>query len=111
MKNLKLKEVRERKNLKQDEVAEMMKINPTTYLSWEKHKTEPKISQLLKFCEVMGVDIMEVIEEDQTTTDRSLIAKLKETSVLDEEDKICLTKIIEGMMMRHYAKSVQKNLA
>lgn len=111
MEKLKLKEIREKKNLKQEDVAKIMKINPTTYLSWEKHKTEPKVSQLIKFCEVMGVDIMEVIEEKQTTTDKALIAKLKETNALDDEDKICLTKLIEGMMMRHYAKDVHKNLA
>jgi transcriptional regulator with XRE-family HTH domain len=110
MKKLRLKEIREGKKLKQDEVAEMMNVNATTYSSWENNKTSPKVSQLSKFCELLGVDITTAFEGSETTTDKNLIAKIKETSSLPEDDKKCLTTIIEGLMMRHYAKIVHDNL-
>ena len=52
---LSLKAARVNAGFKQTEIAEKMGISPATLISWEKGKTEPKANQLMRFCELVGM--------------------------------------------------------
>lgn len=57
-----LKEARTRKGLKQEEVADMVKVAKQTYLKWENGATEPKASQILSLSKALGVSPNEICQ-------------------------------------------------
>lgn len=57
-----LREARTKKGLKQEEVAEMVKVAKQTYLKWENGATEPKASQILNLSEVLDVTPNEICQ-------------------------------------------------
>lgn len=57
-----LKEARLRKNLKQEDVANLIKIAKQTYLKWENGVTEPKASQVTELAKVLGITANEICQ-------------------------------------------------
>jgi len=55
-----LKEARTRKGLKQEEVANLIKVAKQTYLKWENGTTEPKASQVAALAHVLGITPTEI---------------------------------------------------
>ncbi|HCD12815.1 MAG TPA: transcriptional regulator [Shewanella sp.] len=55
-----LKEARTRKGLKQEEVANLIKVAKQTYLKWENGATEPKASQVAALANVLGITPTEI---------------------------------------------------
>ncbi len=51
-----LKYFREQNSLTQQEVANKLKIERSTYCCYERGKTEPNIKNLLKLCKIFNID-------------------------------------------------------
>jgi transcriptional regulator with XRE-family HTH domain len=55
-----LKEARARKGLKQEDVANLIKVAKQTYLKWENGATEPKASQVMLLSKALGITPTEI---------------------------------------------------
>lgn len=61
---LKIKELRERKNLTQQEISEQSGINKRTFINYEQGNTDIPINKLQKIASVLKVNILELIGEE-----------------------------------------------
>ncbi|EIV0337215.1 helix-turn-helix transcriptional regulator, partial [Vibrio cholerae] len=68
-----LKEMRERKQLKQSEVAEHVGVTAQTYMKWENGKNEPKASDIKKLAEILCVSESEICRGQKFDSDISEI--------------------------------------
>jgi transcriptional regulator with XRE-family HTH domain len=57
-----LKEARTQKGLKQEDVANLIKVAKQTYLKWENGATEPKASQIKALANVLGISPNEICQ-------------------------------------------------
>ena len=58
-----MREAREKKSLKQSEVAEKMNVKGATISSWELNKSEPDIDEFVQYCGICGVSFKELLEK------------------------------------------------
>lgn len=90
-----LKEMRERKQLKQSEVAEHVGVTAQTYMKWENGKNEPKASDIKKLAEILGVSESEICRGQKFDSDISEIQFMKKTaSIMKELDEVTFTSIL-----------------
>ena len=54
---LRLKELRENKNLSQQDLAKALKVSPSTVSNWEAGKREPDMAMVIAICEYFNVSI------------------------------------------------------
>ena len=59
-KNLRLK--RERRGLTQQEVAEKLYVDRSTYAYYETGKTEPSVGTLIQLSEIFGISLLEILK-------------------------------------------------
>ena len=59
---------RERRNLKQSELAEELGISDKTVSSWEINRTEPKMGMIEKICSVLNCKKTDIIGADENDT-------------------------------------------
>lgn len=87
-----ISEHRKKKNLKQDELAEMLGVSPQAVSKWENDLSCPDISLLPELSRILGVSIDEIVQ-----------GKKKEpiVSILPEEQR----KDIDKMMLRVIVES------
>lgn len=52
-----LKELRKKKGLKQQEIAELLGVKRNTYSDWENGKTEPSFENLIKLADLLEVTL------------------------------------------------------
>ncbi|CAK2160975.1 HTH-type transcriptional regulator, cell division transcriptional repressor [Vibrio crassostreae] len=102
-----IKELRENKGLRQEDMAKMMGVAQQTILKWESGKTEPKASQILKLAKTLGVSVSVIFEEEESSIDKETENKIKEAHKLNEDEKKCLNMFIEAMLIRHYSRNVR----
>ena len=62
----KLEALRKNKGLTQKDVAEILKVNRTTYTKYETGVTEPNISALKKLAEIFEVDLNSLLADDDS---------------------------------------------
>jgi len=55
-----LRDTRTEKGLKQEDVANLVKVAKQTYLKWENGVTEPKASQIMKLAKVLDITAEEI---------------------------------------------------
>ena len=60
----KLETLRRSKGLTQKDVADILKVNRTTYTKYETGVTEPNVSALKKLSEIFGVDMNSLLSDD-----------------------------------------------
>lgn len=90
-----LKEMRERKQLKQSEVAEHVGVTAQTYMKWENGKNEPKASDIKKLAEILCVSETEICRGEKFDSDISEIQFMKKTaSIMKELDEVTFTSIL-----------------
>ncbi|EOX4383417.1 helix-turn-helix transcriptional regulator [Vibrio cholerae] len=90
-----LKEMRERKQLKQSEVAEHVGVTAQTYMKWENGKNEPKASDIKKLAEILCVSESEICRGQKFASDISEIQFMKKTaSIMKELDEVTFTSIL-----------------
>lgn len=58
-----LKNLRQSLNLNGEQIAEILKINPATYRSWETGRAAPKYSILLEISKIYNVSVEELLSD------------------------------------------------
>lgn len=90
-----LKEMRERKQLKQSEVADYVSISAQTYMKWENGKNEPKASDIKKLAEILNVTESEICRGKTFTTKVDELQFMKKTaSIMNEIDEVTFTSTL-----------------
>ena len=80
--------LRREKNLKQDDLAQMLEVSPQAVSKWENDQTYPDISLLPKLAKILGVSVDELLSGKQ---------ELQPVVTLAPEDQ---RKDIKDMMLR-----------
>ena len=80
--------LRREKNLKQDDLAQMLEVSPQAVSKWENDQTCPDISLLPKLAKILGVSVDELLSDKQ---------ELQPVVTLVPEDQ---RKDIKDMMIR-----------
>ena len=80
--------LRQEKNLKQDDLAQMLEVSPQAVSKWENDQTCPDISLLPKLAKILGVSVDELLSGKQ---------ELQPVVTLVPEDQ---RKDIKDMMLR-----------
>lgn len=60
--NIKTWEIRDRKKITLEQLSYLTKISVSTLNNIENHKTEPKITQLVKIAHALGVEVSELYD-------------------------------------------------
>lgn len=60
-----LRTLRVQKNLSQQDIADRLSINRTTYTKWELGVSEPSLTMLLKLAEIYDVDCNRLLEKTE----------------------------------------------
>lgn len=86
---MKLKELRERKKITQEELAKLLKIEQNTYSNYEKEKTQPKLETLIKIADFYNVSLDYLLERKYigglSTQEYELITMFRQ--LIDSEQK------------------------
>lgn len=100
---MKLKEIRERKNISQRKLSQDLNIKPTTYNGYEKEISEPNIKTLIQLADyfhttvdyLIGHDVPYIIDKGLFNNEQlEVIEKLK---TLDKEQCKLLATYIDGL--------------
>ena len=106
---LRLKELRENKNLSQQDLAKALKVSPSTVSNWEAGKREPDMAMIIAISEYFGVSIDYCLGRKLETRNRrdsesehaldveavnNIIAKIKK---IDHKYYPALESIIDGL--------------
>lgn len=89
--------LRREKNLKQDDLAQMLEVSPQAVSKWENDQTYPDISLLPKLAKILGVSVDELLSGKQ---------ELQPVVTLVPEDQ---RKDIKDMMLRIVVDSADGN--
>ena len=89
--------LRREKNLKQDDLAQMLEVSPQAVSKWENDQTCPDISLLPKLAKILGVSVDELLSGKQ---------ELQPVVTLVPEDQ---RKDIKDMMLRIVVVSADGN--
>jgi transcriptional regulator with XRE-family HTH domain len=92
-----LKRLREAKGLTQAQVAEAMGSAKNTYIGYEKGTREPRLSELKKLADVLGVDLGKLcLEGSEAGLTGVLKYTLARAEMLEAKERYCLYKVIDG---------------
>ncbi|HCH0380385.1 TPA: helix-turn-helix transcriptional regulator [Vibrio parahaemolyticus] len=106
--SMKIKELRNSKNLNQEDVAKAIGITKNTYIKYENGTQSPKLETIEKLSEFFGVTTAELISDIEPTVNGKLGAKLKLIEQLDDEEKKSIMMMIEGLILRNQSKIISK---
>ena len=96
-----LKELRVKKNVTQDDMAELLKIKRQTYSAYERGVSTPDANSLLTMANFFGVSVDYILEnETKTVENEQSLSKAKSqlykiTDDLTEEERIKLLEYAE----------------
>lgn len=72
-----LQEIRKKKNFTQQQLADLLGLkNKTTLSSWEVGKSEPDIKSIKDLCSILNVNINELFDFEQETSNVSTTAQV-----------------------------------
>ncbi len=106
-----LRTARINKNMKQQEVADILGIKPNTLSNWEKGRTEPDIDTFVKLCDIYELDCASLladvyaftrIQSDISLAEYEIIKKYR---ALDEHGKKNVNNILNNEYERCTALS------
>ena len=105
-----ISEYRKKKNLKQDELAEMLGVSPQAVSKWENDISCPDISLLSALSNNLGVSVDEIITGKRYYPDTCCIEELdsKTFTLLFESDGVECSKM--NIPMFRVRKAVEKGL-
>ena len=87
---MRLRELRNKSGLTQNEIANKLGVSGQTILNWENGIYEPKINQLIQLAELFGVTVDYLIE--RKADGKSIDAICKELERIPKEDIISFIK-------------------
>lgn len=103
-----LRTARTDKNLKQQDVADILGIKPNTLSNWEKGRTEPDIDTFVKLCDIYEIDCASLLADvyafKRIKSDISLAEyeHIKKYRALDEHGK----EMVDFTLLKEYERSV-----
>ncbi len=76
----KIKEIRKRKNISQQELADKLFVSDKTISSWEKNRTEPNLDMIVKICDILDISVSHLIYDniDKNNIETEIKIKLEE---------------------------------
>ena len=116
-----LKQLRQKKGLTQQEIADLLHVNRVTYTNWEKGKREPSFENLVKLASVLGTSTDYLLGTSDNYIDledfETLIKKLPEEEITKLiQDKVTNIKIglliaakETGLSLEQLAELLPKN--
>ena len=116
-----LKQLRQKKGLTQQEIADLVHVNRVTYTNWEKGKREPSFENLVKLASVLGTSTDYLLGTSDNYIDledfETLIKKLPEEEITKLiQDKVTNIKIglliaakETGLSLEQLAELLPKN--
>ncbi|EPI2027063.1 helix-turn-helix domain-containing protein [Vibrio vulnificus] len=98
--SLRIKELRDSRNLSQEDVAKALKMAKSTYIKYEKGSQSPQLETLETIADFYGVHVCELISSDEPTLNRRLKSKLSLIDKLNDNEKESVILLIEGLIFR-----------
>lgn len=95
-----LKYLRKRKNISQNRLAELSKVNQTTITRWESNEMSPSIDNVNDVANALGVSVADLLGKDLSETedynelDEILFSKAKD---LSDKDKEVIIRVIDSI--------------
>ena len=103
-----IKDLRQKNNMSQDNIANLLHINRTTLTKWETGKHNPDIDTVIFLAEYFGVTtdyLLGVESKTNPNTDKNLaIDDIAEIEHLEDESKEDLKKYLELLKLRDISK-------
>lgn len=102
-----LKEARNNKGLKQQEVADQLGIKANTISNWEKGRTEPDIDTFVKLCRIYQIDCADLLSDvyafKRISNDISLVEYeiIKKYRILDDHGR----EMVDFTLEKEYERS------
>ena len=98
-----LKFLREKRNLSQNKLAEMIGVNQTTVARWEDDNRTPNLDNAIDVSVTLNIPLADLIGKDLSILDNSVLPSsetdgkriLKEKGIMDENDNINIEKLNE----------------
>ncbi|MDR1763429.1 MAG: helix-turn-helix transcriptional regulator [Dysgonamonadaceae bacterium] len=106
--------IRERKNLSQEQIADLMGLTQSAYARFERGATKTDLETLQKFCDVVGYSLVEVITYPKRYVDFDAVQKENSTSKIiisfevDESYKDSLVEMIISNKRHSTRDSISK---
>jgi transcriptional regulator with XRE-family HTH domain len=103
-----IKKIREQKNLMQKEVASAADMQASNYSKIESGQRDVSVEALDKIARFFGMTVDEIIHFEDIITptlvkveDKTANEKVQMISLLDDEDKNAIYRIIDGMLIKN----------
>lgn len=99
-----IKDLRIKKGLKQEEIAEKLAISRSSYISFEQGKTELNFSQIVKLSDIFGISLEEVesgVRPNYEKYKEMILAYIRKGS--SEDGKILKTKLAKMLYLADFA--------
>lgn len=104
-----LRLLRESNNLTQEQMAIRVGIAKTTYIGYEKGEREPRLSELKKMANVLGMTIGQLcMESDSRTVDENMVLLFEAVKEFNEEEKGTFSNLVEAMVTKHHADKARE---
>jgi len=100
-----IKKLREERNLMQKEIANAVGVHPSNYSKMEKGEREFSIEVIDKLAKFFGLTIDELVYDNRLpemvkVEDKTATEKIQLISLLNEDDKNAVYRIIDGMLTK-----------
>ena len=100
-----IKKLREERNLMQKEIANAVGVHPSNYSKMEKGEREFSIEVIGKLSKYFGLTIDELVYDNRMpevvkVEDKTATEKIQLISLLNEDDKNAVYRIIDGMLTK-----------
>ena len=99
-----IKDLRTKKRLKQDEIAEKIGISRSSYISFEQGKTELNFSQIVKLSDIFGISLKEVESGEKPNNEKykeMILACIRKGS--SKDGRILKTKLAKMLYLTDFA--------
>ncbi len=101
----KLKQLRKRKNISQQELAEILEVHPKHISRYENNASRPSIDALLKLRDLFHVSLDYLVTDAESNEiqihDKELKKYFEAVEKLNEEDQKVIKKVIEAMLIKN----------
>lgn len=93
-----LRKIRKSRHMSQQKVADILGIDRSTYSYYETGKSELDIKTLLALCEIFDVTLDEMLNEDETIQNTSLVTNARAAYHAIQEESIPLSQYEQRLL-------------
>lgn len=110
-----IKQLRKKRNLTQQQIADILQMHRSNYSKVEKGERELSISSVIALADFFNLSLDELVKSNnlakiQPPLERkSILHQLEKIQELDEEDKKAVSKVLEAMLNSNHLKKFFKN--